>query len=197
VRNFDWLPFTPLWSPSPVLQLYMVCACFHCFVTLIFSMPYLRHLMNVQCSFKVQMDAIFVMICCRDKHGYPVVTFPCVACKFDQDNRLIKKKHIVCIAWWYIHRICVAIYDSNYCSFVSNDLLLPFLVPSSAVGQHRVCSFFLSSFVLGKLIRAGEYIYDTIRCFIVLLLRYKKVKVCSLMSKEISIIFLWQKEISI
>jgi hypothetical protein len=21
VRNFDWLPFTPLWSPSPVLQL--------------------------------------------------------------------------------------------------------------------------------------------------------------------------------
>jgi hypothetical protein len=20
-RNFDWLPFTPLWSPSPVLQL--------------------------------------------------------------------------------------------------------------------------------------------------------------------------------
>jgi hypothetical protein len=19
VRNFDWLPFTPLWSPSPVL----------------------------------------------------------------------------------------------------------------------------------------------------------------------------------
>jgi hypothetical protein len=67
------------------------------------------------------MDAIFVMICCRDKHGYPVVTFPCVACKFDQDNRLIKKKHIVCIAWWYIHRICVAIYDSNYCSFVSNE----------------------------------------------------------------------------
>jgi hypothetical protein len=20
VRNFDWLPFTPLWSPSPILQ---------------------------------------------------------------------------------------------------------------------------------------------------------------------------------
>jgi hypothetical protein len=23
VRNFDWLPFTPLWSPSPVLQIRM------------------------------------------------------------------------------------------------------------------------------------------------------------------------------
>jgi hypothetical protein len=21
MRNFDWLPFTPLWSPSPILQL--------------------------------------------------------------------------------------------------------------------------------------------------------------------------------
>jgi hypothetical protein len=24
VRNFDWLPFTPLWSPSPVLQYVIV-----------------------------------------------------------------------------------------------------------------------------------------------------------------------------